>query len=387
MLQQVSGSSGKQKTADIIIRPELDGIAALSFLWEQAAKIASRRDDNDDDDSSGITASSTIILALPDASPMLLRNFAEILEWMADFERPDSSLHAPPLLRASLIDTDNLNVPTLRLERKTSLKGLESLPLDAFSEVVDGNAADIVNTRTRRWVQRLLVEKGICPFTKSDRMSGQGLAEMGVPVGSIAYHASFHAHAIGLFADTWRAIHQMEEAGPSGKNGVSSILLAAPAFDDDFEYWAGPIFAMLEASVVAAQAESEIGVVCFHPKYATPDGKSWPGFGHMHSVPRLEKWYREYQDVAAKSSSRATTNAFITLSDLSTEQIAAGGAWQRRTPHATINVLRAKQLEIAESRRESTKMYAENIEKLVGINGAGSERLAEDLEAEQRIGT
>ena len=55
----------------------------------------------------------------------------------------------------------------------------------------------------------------------------------------------------------------MVAAGPTG---VSSILLAAPGFDDDFSLWAGPIFAMLETCVGAIQAEEMIGVVCFHPK-------------------------------------------------------------------------------------------------------------------------
>jgi hypothetical protein len=58
----------------------------------------------------------------------------------------------------------------------------------------------------------------------------------------------------------------MVTAGPSGKKGVSSILLSAPGFDHNFELWAGPVFAMLEAGVSAIQAEEMIGVVCFHPK-------------------------------------------------------------------------------------------------------------------------
>ena len=161
---------------------------------------------------------------------------------------------------------------------------------------------------------------------------------------------------------------EMIQMGPSGKDGISSILLAAPNYDHNFDVWAGPIFAMLEASVVAAQAQEQIGVVCFHPQYATPDGKSWPGFGHMHSVPRLEKWYQENSE----------------RKDLTTEQVAAGGAWQRRTPHATINVLRADQLEKAESKRASGKMYTENIEKL--ICDIGSTKLANDLERERSLG-
>jgi Protein of unknown function (DUF1415) len=369
-LEQMLRKDFDDSKTRLVFQPDVDDIAALALLWEQAAKLAGMRTSTTKD-----VVSNAVVLALPDASPMLLSNFVEIVEWMAT--TPPNSNHdiinQTPLLKATLIEKKDLDVPIVRLERidQETLNGATTLDL---------NDADVVNERTRKWVKRILVEQGICPFTKSDRMSGQGLADLGVPVGSIAYHACFQSHAIGLFADTWRAIHKMIEAGPSGKSGVSSILLAAPAFDDDFDYWAGPIFAMLEASVVAAQAQAEIGVVCFHPKYATPDGKSWPGFGHMHSVPRLEKWYKEYKDTAAK------TGSTITLSDLSLDEIAAGGAWQRRTPHATINVLRAKQLEMAESRRESAKMYTENIEKLVGTNGIGNEKLALDLEMERQLG-
>lgn len=92
---------------------------------------------------------------------------------------------------------------------------------------------------------------------------------MGVPVGKIAYHASSADNAIVLLADTWKAVVEFLDAGPESQ---SSILLAAPTYDDDFATWAGPIFCLLETTVVAAQAEADIGVVCFHPSYATPDG-------------------------------------------------------------------------------------------------------------------
>ena len=37
---------------------------------------------------------------------------------------------------------------------------------------------------------RLLVELGICPFTKSSQKSGQGLGDIGVPVANIMYRHS-----------------------------------------------------------------------------------------------------------------------------------------------------------------------------------------------------
>lgn len=104
----------------------------------------------------------------------------------------------------------------------------------------------------------------------------------------------------------------------------------------------------------------------------------------MHSVPRLKKWYEQY---AVSSSSPAASASSAPLSD---DEIAAGGAWQRRTPHATINVLRAEQLEAAEGRRSTGELYSRNIRVLVGRGGeggggVGSDKLAEDLERERRL--
>ena len=370
---------------DIVVRPGIDEVEAFAFLWEESARLMGIRG------SQTPKASSKVILGLPDTSKSVVQNFVEIVEWMgttmtteSDQVSSNNSISAVfngCILTAELIKEENLDIPTVCLECVTLPSS--SSKSNADNEINDSSLASaekIINERTRMWVKRILVEQGICPFTKSDRMSGQGLLDLGVPVGSIAYHASFQWHPVGLFADTWKAIDEMIQAGPEGRTGVSSILLAAPEFDDDFDVWAGPIFAMLEAGVVAAGAESQVGVVCFHPRYATPDGKSWPGFGHMHSVPRLEKWYKE---TTSESSMSAPSSSECILT---TEQIAAGGAWQRRTPHATINVLRADQLEAAESRRVSGKMYTENIDKLVGTNGLGNEKLARDLQREREQG-
>ena len=329
----------------LIWEPELDGVAAFSLLWDRAAKLIVSSNHNQE------------VIALPHASQQLIQNWVEIIEWMGTNSVPKQMDH---VLEASLINDDNMT-PAVRIQRIANLS--------TTSSTTATTNVEILTQRTQAWVKRILVQQGICPFTKSVRKSGHGLSDVGVPVGAISYHGSSATHPILLFADTWKAIFQMIQAGPSGKEGVSSILLAAPGFDDDFDLWAGPIFAMLEAGVVAASAQAQIGVVCFHPRYATPDGKSWPGFGHMHSVPRLQKWYEENNGSCP----------------LTTEDVAAGGAWQRRTPHATINVLRADQLEAAEGRRMSAKMYTENIDRLVGTDGIGSEQLAQDLERERQL--
>ncbi len=333
--------------------PDMDGISAVNQLWRHVDRLLRSID-------------SSVVVSLPDASPSLLQNWIEIFEWMiANYPFPSNHSDVLAVTKVRTGTSEDGRETTLRIQRTGGMS-------IASHNVPDNPDLSAVNRRTQAWVKRILVEQGICPFTKSITKSGQGLADVGVPVGSIAYHSSAATHPVTLFADTFAAIEAMMQAGPSGKTGVSSILLAAPAYDDDFDLWSGPIFAMLEASVVAAMAESQVGVVCFHPRYAVPDGSSWPGFGHMHSVTRLQKWYQE---------SSISGNGPI----LGTQDIAAGGAWQRRTPHATINVLRADQLEAAEPKRSSSDLYATNIDRLVGARGIGSDQLARDLERERQI--
>ena len=107
------------------------------------------------------------------------------------------------------------------------------------------------------------------------------------------------------------------------------------------------------------------------PADVIPDGKSWPGFGQMHSLPRLKNWYNQYSDDESATS-------------LDDNEIAAGGAFQRRTPHAVINVLRAEQLEAAEGRRSTGELYERNIRVLRGKEGIVLEKLTEDLRLEQQ---
>jgi hypothetical protein len=364
---------------ELIWQPGLDGLAGFSFLWNRASNLLHNE---------SIVHLSEVV-ALPDASPGLVQNWIEIVEWMNNEPAFEPAVTNTNTTKTSIqvnLLLEEHSIPAVRIQR------IGTVPVTSTPQpqVETTTRAKQIQERTRAWVKRILVEQGICPFTKSDRKSGQGLSDVGVPVGSIAYHASFANEPIRLQAETWKAILEMIEAGPSGKGGVSSILLSAPAFDDNFDIWAGPIFAMLEAGVVAARAQAQVGVVCFHPRYATPDGSSWPGFGHMHSVPRLEKWYREHvrdeREVVTSDSEADGEETTCPKSSLTTEEVAAGGAWQRRTPHATINVLRADQLEAAESRRSSGQLYAENIEKLVGKNGIGAMKLSQDLDLERRLG-
>ena len=373
----------------VLWEEKVDGVAAVARLWRAASDLLLQWHDQ----TSGSENDNTVVVvcALPNARHRVARQWVDLIEWLLSLDTFGAAQDV------SVVYNSVGKVPTVTMStKKRHASGSGPLPQS------NASSHEIVTARTKSWVKRILVELGICPFTKSVTMSGQGLADVGVPVGSIAYHTSWASSVTAagvceLMADTWEAIDAMLKAGPKGKSGVSSILLSAPGFDENFALWSGPVFALLESGVLVAQAEKQIGVVCFHPSYATPDGSSFPGFGHMHSVPRLEKWLTAYRTeqqtkVEILRQRESVGNSEVPRRDLSTavcpalstEEVAAGGAWQRRTPHATINVLRADQLEAAEGRRSSPQLYAENILKLVAV--VGSDKLQEELEKERTLG-
>ena len=316
-----------------IEEPDVDiDLYACAAFWRMASDITKQQN------------SDHLYLALSETTESVAQNLCDILNWYAEYakEKEDNQV----ILHAEL-DSKSEKVPVIRF---TVTNNSNKIDQDQQNEVQkqlqELPTADDTERRTKAWVQRLLVELGICPFTKSQTESGHGLRDLSVPVADIMYR---HSDALSgssndvylLMADAWVAISDMITARPTG---VSSILLSAPGYDDNFKMWAGPIFAILETCVGAVQAEEMVGVVCFHPQYVTPDGKSFPGFGHMHSLPRLKKWYKEHFTSSSEQSEP---------SPLTDNEIAAGGAWQRRTPHAVINVLRAEQLEAAEGRRST----------------------------------
>jgi hypothetical protein len=340
-------------------------VEAFTTLWKAVARLATTTTTTTTTTGVETDATEAIVVALPDCDKRILVNWKELLDWIQD------TMLDQVRIETTLLE-DNQAVRTGSQEQRRLCHHLvcrRSSSIIIIIIVISDSS--VVETGYQEhgsndcWSILAFV-----PSPSQLPKSGQGLADLNVPVANIAYHTSTSVTVYQLLADTWEAIHDMIEAGPSGKDGISSILLAAPAFDHNFDLWSGPIFTLLESCVVAAHAESQIGVVCFHPLYATPDGTSWPGFGHMHSVPRLERWVSEVDDGRT--------------SQYSSDKIAAGGAWQRRTPHATINVLRADQLELAESKRNTPKLYARNIQVLMDI---GNDRLFKDLERERTMGS
>lgn len=255
-----------------------------------------------------------------------------------------------------------------------SIDGQLALWVDEAAQHTDANllsdeACTAAEDRTRRWVERALVKStglGFCPYTSSSELSATGLDAFGVQPASIFYSACASGEVSGLMADFWIACAGMIA---EGEEGVSSVLLSAPAWDDAWDDWYRVVFPLLEQSVEAAGLDRLLGVVCFHPRYATP-GDEWLStqrFGHLHATARLREYLREHDPQLSDATDEAT--------------LAWAGAYQRRSPHACVNVLWAGQLEIAEVRRRSSTLYTRNLRTVLRRGRAALERDAADERA------
>lgn len=188
----------------------------------------------------------------------------------------------------------------------------------------DGAAA---TARTSSWVLRTLSPSGLrfCPYTASAATSGSGLEAYGVEPAPIAYAHCAGASLPSLLTSFWSAADAMLA---SGESGTSSVVLSAPRWDDRWEAWCRTVFPLLEASVLSADLGRQLGIVCFHPEYVTPD-EQWLArhrFGHMHSVARLRSYVEQHDQALSERTSDA--------------ELLWAGSYQRRSPHAMINVRR-----------------------------------------------
>ena len=294
----VSSSTQQQEGKD-------EDFHAAAAFWRMASDIASqsnilKQEQNEEQ---------SWYLALPETTPSVARKLCDILNWYSEKSSDNGGTKGDSrdevIIRADLDTRASGSIPVVRFT-VTSNNNSRTDPGQTQQQLQSQRnqlpTADDTTKRTKAWVKRLLVQLGVCPFTKSENKSGQGLRDLNVPVADIMYS---HSNALGgvgndvylLMAgkcaylmifffycckidklssnpipptvipnqipDAWENISNLVSAGPEK---VSSILLSAPGFDDEFDLWAGPIFAMLETCVGAIEAEEMIGIVCFHPK-------------------------------------------------------------------------------------------------------------------------
>lgn len=153
---------------------DVSAIKIFSRLWRETSNL------------SASTNADRVVLGLTDhdASKFLglVQHWMDILKWMQE-ENAFSSLLGNVRINSTIYTEGDLIAVELVRE------GGEVITPDDNLQQYD---SETLSKRTQSWVKRILVEQGICPFTKSAKVSGQGLGDLGIPVARI-YYCSSHA--------------------------------------------------------------------------------------------------------------------------------------------------------------------------------------------------
>ena len=186
---------------------------------------------------------------------------------------------------------------------------------------------DIVLADSRRWVNAVIGDFGVCPFTMNSERAG-------VPMGGVRYAISRTTNIDEAFYRYWQEIHTLLAAN---ERDIATTLLIFPEIElfGDFELFEAYCECLSDSLCSSAMGfENEIQLVFFHPKYQFRDGQARSG----------------------------------------NDQGAANFA--RRAPWPMINLLRTRQVRNAQKGVPTGIVYKQNEERL---NAVGAEVLGKML--------
>lgn len=133
---------------------------------------------------------------------------------------------------------------------------------------------------TKTWVNKLMSDMGICPFT-----SGPDLA--GLPIGPVFYCVDRSTSMEDMYARYWKEVVRVEQ---QSEQDLSTTLLITPEFYIDnvelFESWSNTLTKPLSALGI----EDLLQLVFFHPQWCFRDGGARAGQGQAANYARRSPW-------------------------------------------------------------------------------------------------
>lgn len=208
-------------------------------------------------------------------------------------------------------------------------------------EARNSSAYDGVQCSTEQWVDEVLGRERLCPYTESKSKAAVGLPDVSPGPVEIVVCTEGAASAT---AQVWRSVSDL---ATQPETSVATVLIAVPAYDDDFDSFSMMCDELIEASLQAMGVTPLVGRAWFHPKYDASKV-------HDHD----ERAFKPGHALPAATVADFV-HQYYPKSDLSLSQIATFNDLVRRTPHATINLLRRSQL-IAAQRAEKKRALVSN---------------------------
>ncbi|KAA8490799.1 hypothetical protein FVE85_1246 [Porphyridium purpureum] len=185
--------------------------------------------------------------------------------------------------------------------------------------------------KTFEWVQAVIVDLGVCPFTSSSA------SRAGVPMGEVRYEIVTQSTPEEVFAAFWREIELMQK---TDERALSTTLMITPNF---FQYNAegfDSFCATLTSALTVLNVQKDVQLVFFHPLYCFRDGGN--RFG--------------------ESNQRGATSEDASLTH---DTVAANFA--RRSPFGMINLLRTPQVRAAQRVIPTGLVYKQNDDTMRSI--------------------
>ena len=227
--------------------------------------------------------------------------------------------------------------PLVRIQLRAGLEEDETTREHSMSA-----SKDMVREATEEWVNNFLGRQRLCPYTSSVTRAATGLASVDVPVGrvhvrvddDVCISSEGTRQARRLVGSFWSEVAFLLE---SPQEVYATSLVVSPGFDNDFVKFVELCDDVVERTVAATDSTDFIGRAWFHPRYET-DVVGHTDVAAGHAIPHRQ---------VAKFMSRLVESGEIVDSPLQYGELATANDLVRRTPHATINILRRTQLKAA----------------------------------------
>ena len=207
-----------------------------------------------------------------------------------------------------------------------------------------------------RWVDDTLGALRLCPYTRGRARGAVGLEGVGVASGPVRAVAAAPG-AANLAAAFFRAVGELTT---TPERDLATTLLVSPAYDGDFLGFVGVCDGVVEPLVAATGAAAVVGRAWFHPSYeAAAVGHDALKPGHALPSAVVRPFVEKYGSGDPPSD----------------DALAAANDAVRRSPHATINLLRRSQLDAAQrleaalppERRRPNRVYAANVQTFLDL--------------------
>mmetsp|Transcript_6043 Transcript_6043/g.11861 ORF Transcript_6043/g.11861 Transcript_6043/m.11861 type:complete len:620 (-) Transcript_6043:137-1996(-) len=133
---------------------------------------------------------------------------------------------------------------------------------------------------TKRWVDKMMADLALCPFTKSAEKSG-------IPMGPVRYAIDRATTMEDAYVAYWNEVCRIEGAD---QDTISTTLQILPEFCmnsvEMFEQWADTLTGTLEALGI----EELLQLIFFHPQWTFRDGGNRSGSGLAANYARRSPW-------------------------------------------------------------------------------------------------